>query len=92
MKSRKVRTHIFSGVLYGIHIAGPTSGLCQAPNQEMPELTIMEGLDTEAGLETVIHEALHACNWAKVEYKVTSTAHDISRFLWRLGYRYKGER
>lgn len=51
----------------------------------------MEELDTAAGLETAVHEALHACNWLKSEAKVTETAHDVAGFLWRLGYRYKGK-
>lgn len=38
-------------------------------------------------MEVFIHEALHACIWDLDEETVYSTAEDISKFLWRLGYR-----
>lgn len=47
-------------------------------------------LSKKVGLETAIHEALHACSWKTEEEKVDITAKDIARFLWRLGYRLKG--
>lgn len=47
----------------------------------------MRDMGTRIGLETLIHESLHACNWKASEENVTQTAHDIARFLWRLGYR-----
>jgi hypothetical protein len=38
-------------------------------------------------LDTVIHEAIHAIRPELDESAVDSTARDISRLLWRLGYR-----
>lgn len=38
-------------------------------------------------LDTVIHEALHCSRPELDEQAVDSTARDISRLLWRLGYR-----
>ncbi len=39
--------------------------------------------------DTYIHEALHACFWELNEWSVAEAAKDISKFLWRLGYREK---
>ena len=52
-------------------------------------IVIMRDLDTKAGLETVVHEALHAGAWSKSEEVVGRTAREIARLLWRLGYRLK---
>ena len=38
-------------------------------------------------LETYIHEAMHCCFWDLSEDAVHEGAADISKFLWRLGYR-----
>jgi len=38
-------------------------------------------------LDTVLHEALHAIRPELDETAVDATARDISRLLWRLGYR-----
>ena len=44
---------------------------------------------TRAGMETVIHEALHlACPWM-FEKVVGPTARYITMVLWKLGYRLK---
>lgn len=50
-------------------------------------LIVERDLNKRVGLETAIHEALHACDWNAREKKVERTAKDIARFLWRLGYR-----
>jgi hypothetical protein len=80
-----VRTHTFNGRKYKITI-GKMDGLCDTYNKER-ELVVMADLETKAGLETAIHESLHACSWPASEDTVTVTASDIARFLWRLGYR-----
>ena len=38
-------------------------------------------------LDTIIHEALHCARPELDEAAVDSTARDISRLLWRMGYR-----
>ena len=43
--------------------------------------------DGQHDLDTLIHEALHACMSDAGEDAVTETASDITRFLWRLGWR-----
>lgn len=80
-----MKTHSFCGKKYNITI-GNFDGLCDTFKKEQ-ELIVMADLETRAGLETCIHESLHACDWRKEEILVAQTGKDIARFLWRLGYR-----
>ena len=82
----KVKTATFNGRVYHI-ILGELDG--NADTDSKYWLIAERDLDTKVGLETVIHEALHACNWHASEEKVDVTARDVARFLWRLGYRRK---
>ena len=87
-RARRVRQHTFNGKRYYIDIYNPHYASCDPPDSKDPEITIADGLQyNEKTLELLIHESLHACNWDKSEEKVTRTAKDISRFLWRIGYR-----
>lgn len=83
-----MKTHTFRGVKYDIDI-GKCDGSCDRPvTEQSPSLQILLDNDsTLQFLETAIHEALHACKWSKREKDVDETARDISKFLWRLGYR-----
>ena len=80
-----MKTHTFCGKKYQITL-GSFDGLTDTFSKER-ELIIMADLNTLTGLETAIHEALHACDWNKNEIMVGQTGHDIARFLWRLRYR-----
>lgn len=82
-----VRTATFDGVRYDIHTTGPIDGLCDQPVGGKPSIHLIVPLDTQRGLETAIHESLHASRWHAREDTVTRTARDVARFLWRLGYR-----
>lgn len=83
-----VKTHTFNKVRYDIDLYGlPIDGNCDYPYPCKPVILICEDVNTKKGLETIIHESLHAENWAKSEEVVERTAKEISSFLWRLGYR-----
>ena len=85
-----VHTAKFNGITYKIDVSGPITGLTDFPEPSSnPYLGIFVDLKTRVGLETAIHEALHACNWSASEDKVESTARDLARFLYRLGFRYR---
>ena len=88
---KQVRTHIFGGVKYKID-AEPHDGSCDAPSgRRMPCIMIPGGIKSnQRTLYVFIHEALHAGNWPATEAKVEQTAKDISKLLWRLGYRLRG--
>lgn len=81
-----MKTHTFCGRKYHICF-DELDGWSDQKDDNRKWLMAMRSLDTKAGLETLIHEALHACDWKARENKVTDTARDIARFLWRLGYR-----
>ena len=81
----KVKTHTFNGRTYKITV-DRLDGMCSTYKNER-ELVILADLNTQAGLETAIHESLHACKWSAKEDDVLRTAHDIARFLTRLGYK-----
>jgi len=80
-----VKTATFNGRKYKI-ILDALDGNCDTDDYYW--LIIERDLSTRIGLETVIHEALHACDWRAKENKVEITAKEIARFLWRLGFRY----
>ncbi len=82
---RPVQTHTFSGVSFAILI-GEFDGITDTPAGPV-SLVVNRSLDEQIGLETLIHEGLHACRPYMRESTIAPVAHDIARFLWRLGYR-----
>lgn len=85
---RKVRTHTFAGVSYDVDVEGPFDGICEFQRStKRPALRVAVDIDTQKGLETLLHECLHAEVWAKTEEVVDRASHDIARLLWRLGFR-----
>ena len=83
-----MKTHRFNGKTYDIDLNGRIDGFCESPRGAVPVLLLCVDLSTKAGLESAIHEGLHACNYMKKEESVKQAAKDVSRFLWRLGFRY----
>jgi len=81
-----IRTHTFCGRKYHISV-GAMDGITDQEDDDQSWLFILRSLNTKAGMETAVHEALHACNWKATEDDVALTSKDIARFLWRLGYR-----
>jgi len=81
---KEVKTATFNGRKYHIIIDALDGNV---DTDDKYWLIIERDLNHKIGLETAIHEALHACSWATQEGKVEMTARDIARFLWRLGYR-----
>lgn len=88
---RQVRTHRFNGIQYDIDLCGSLKGCCDQPKGGNPSLRIMIDLKTQDGLITTIHEAMHASSYDKYEATVDRSSKEIGCFLWRLGYRRKGE-
>jgi len=80
----KIHTHTFNGKTYRI-ILDDLDGNCDTDDYLW--LIVERDLSKRVGLETAIHEALHACSWSAKEELVTITAKDIARFLWRLNFR-----
>lgn len=78
------KTNTFNGQKYHL-IFGNLDGNCDTDVKFW--LIVEADLNKRIGLETAIHEALHACSWKTNEEQVDKTAKDIARFLWNCGYR-----
>lgn len=81
---RLPKTNTFNGIKYHL-IFDNLDGNCDTDTKFW--VIIEADLNTRSGLETTIHEALHACSWKTSEEQVDRTAKDVARFLWNLGYR-----
>ena len=79
-----MKTCTFNNIKYHL-ILDSLDGNCDTDTKFW--IIIERDLSKRVGLETAIHEALHACSWKTEEDKVERTAKDIARFLWGLGYR-----
>lgn len=87
---RPVKTHIFNGRKYNVYIRRPVDGLTDLyslDSQNSREMNIFADIETKNGLITLIHESLHAENWATTENVVDRVSVEIGNFLWRLGFR-----
>lgn len=62
-------------------------GTCDPPGTPGKTLKIVKGLDEAETLDVILHEILHAADWHRSEEWVDQVATDISKILWRLGYR-----
>lgn len=63
-------------------------GDCTDPGKADGRLIRVRASQSERDmLDTIVHEALHACRAELAEEAVADTASDIARLLWRLGYR-----
>lgn len=62
-------------------------GLTEGPWLKNKRLFLRHGLRGRRKLETAVHEFTHAADWPKDEEWVTQFGHDLSKFLWALGYR-----
>lgn len=84
-----MKSHTFRGKKYLIE--SNIDGLCIPPDGKTARAIYpTKGIqNTRGSLETVLHEALHACSFDTGEKVVTETAHDVARLLWRLGWRLK---
>jgi hypothetical protein len=69
--------------------AKPFAGECDFNSQT---IRVVERLRGRELLDTVIHEMLHAVCPDKREPWVNEVATDMSKVLWRLGYRNVGEK
>ena len=85
------KTAKLNGVKFDLMI-GQLDGMCERAGPGKPNLVVaMEPDDSFRYMETVIHEILHGCCYAKSEELVTITARDMTRLLRRLGFGLKKE-
>jgi len=62
-------------------------GKCFPPDESGKEIRVNRNLEGQERLEVILHELLHAANWHLDESFVEQCAADISKILWKLGYR-----
>lgn len=90
-----VRTEVFSSGKYRIELDMDYHGFAEVPRQPGPDelcIWINPKLRGKQRLETVIHESLHAEFPDMSEEQVVAAGNNISRLVWRLGYREKGRK
>lgn len=88
MSVTKINTHKFSSGQYSISVGKVSvQGYCANANDSSNEIFVAKGLKPTEMLETIVHESLHAEFRDKSEAQINKAAKNISRFLWRLGYR-----
>lgn len=79
----------FNHKKYHLFFEEDFDGLCDLGRSLDREMVILQPRsNTQSYLNTLIHESLHA-GGIESETQVTQMAKDISRFLWRLGYKIK---
>ena len=89
--SKQIRSHTFRGKRWKIvfepriHDHGSIDPPCQ--KEKGIRLKNSQSVSEFDQFETAIHEGLHACFWDINEDPIDKSSHDITRFLWRLGYR-----
>lgn len=87
---KPVQSHTFRGKRYKIcrvRSIPKHDGDVDHPSTKDKKLRLVTGLSPQRTLEVEIHEALHPCFWDIAEEAIGEAAADISKFLWRLGYR-----
>ena len=62
-------------------------GDCDGPQVPNKTMRIKRSLADKKKLEVILHESLHAADWHRSEEWVHETAEDLTRILWRLGWR-----
>lgn len=88
-KSKYPKMHTFCGVRYIIDVE-PFTGWCDTSLPKVRAMRFPDGLSNDLeSLDTEIHEALHACFPNLGEDRIKQSVEDLSRFLWRMGYRRK---
>ena len=81
-----VKTHVFNGRRYYIDIDN-VDGWCDQYKTNKRMIHIITKPNTKNELITILHESLHAENWAETEEVVDRVSTEIGSFLWRLGFR-----
>lgn len=66
---------------------GQLVGDCDSPESPDKKIRIKSGLSEQEELDVIIHELLHISDWSKDESWVEETATEISKILYKLGWR-----
>ena len=84
-----IKSATFNKKRFQMFFGEDVDGLCDLSQYSDLEMIIVAPREnSQRYLHTLIHEALHGCG-LESDKQVTPIANDISRFLWRMGYRLK---
>jgi len=89
-KPRKITRHTFDGAKYWVSLLPEgLDGFCvdRLRKDDNLEICIARPLRTKRGLETAIHEAIHAICPKVAESHVTHLGEELADWLWKLDYR-----
>jgi hypothetical protein len=90
-KSKKKHVVKLRGKKYKIQKTGKVGsdlwGYCTDPKFTNRLIKIHKMLENDEELEILIHEMLHACFWDLDEEVVSEVGRDLSKALWKMGYR-----
>ena len=68
-------------------------GYCEAPHEKGKEIVVDSRLRGQERIEVILHELIHSAHYSLLDEEfVETTARDISRVLFQLGYRAHDER
>jgi hypothetical protein len=82
-----VKTATLNGTKYEIYFCSDADGVCDYREGGKPTISIMAKPNTQKELRVIMHEILHSENWSKSEEIVDRVSDEMSRLVWRLGYR-----
>lgn len=92
-KSKKKHVVKLRGKSYRIEKTGKVGsklwGYCTDPKFTNRLIKIHKTLENDDELEILIHEMLHACFWDLDEEVISEVGKDLSKALWKMGYRKK---
>lgn len=69
------------------HVGSDCWGYCTDPSTPNRVIKVHSHLKDDQELEFIIHEMIHACFWDLDEDVVREVGRDLSKALWRMGYR-----
>jgi hypothetical protein len=82
-----LKSHTFRGKKYAVEFVSRIDGVCDTDEDgDEYEMLIVDAKGLR-GLDNALHEALHAAGIPSEYVHKKNGTIDISRFLWRLGYR-----
>lgn len=82
-----MKTATIRGVKYRVDIDSELYGFATVNGNLEKEIVVSAHLPPRKFLETVVHEGMHACFPAAPEAEIDRAATDLSRLLWRAGFR-----
>ena len=82
-----VRSATIRGVRYRVDVDSELHGFATVNGNVEREIVVSAHLPPSKFLNALLHEGLHACFPAAPENEIDRAATDLSRLLWRAGFR-----